>query len=398
MEGREADASVPTGSCEGHSVLTEAPPQFSAQEENNQEGVHQDVHQEEEECCEQVEETREEGHTAEGGGGEGGEPPRKKHRGGRQQRERAARAAARAAGLPVPSRRAVYVSGMPTDTTEAELAAFCARCGLVRKDGAARPCVRLYRTPAGVPKGDGTATYLQAASVDLALLVLDGAEYRPGVRVHVTRAEFVPKSGSGSGGQNGANSTKTDKMMGATTAIPTKKERRYDQRKQELGWGEGAADRHVVLRHMFGPEDAARSGDVAAWTAALREDVRAEAARHGAVRCVRVFPGHADGVVVVKFANTLDAQRCIDALDGRYFAGRRVSAAPYDGFTDFAVAEDIDARERRIDAWHKYLDDGGSGEEDGDGGNDDDYEDEEKGEKDEKEEDDKPKETETPQD
>lgn len=308
------------------------------------------------------------------------EPPRKRHRGGRQQRERAARAAARAAGAPVPSRRAVYVSGLPSDTTEAELAAFCARCGLVRKDGAARPCVRLYRTRAGAPKGDGTATYLQPASVDLALLVLDGAEYRPGVRVHVTRAEFVDHHrhhGNGNGNGNGDDDKSKDKdkdEKGKENKEEKGKKRKrvYDQKRHELGWGEGAADRHVVLRHMFGPEDAARAGDAAAWAAELRADVRAEAARHGAVRCVRVFPGHADGVVVVKYANTLDAQRAIDALDGRYFAGRRISAAPYDGFTDFAVPEDAAAQEHRIDAWHAYLD--GSGSDDSDGDDDDEQE------------------------
>lgn len=53
--------------------------------------------------------------------------------------------------------------------------------------------VRLYKNENGLPKGDCRVCYENFESTELALELLNGAEIRPGVPVHVERARFEQK-------------------------------------------------------------------------------------------------------------------------------------------------------------------------------------------------------------
>lgn len=86
---------------------------------------------------------------------------------------------------------AVYVTGLPADVTEEELAAYFSKCGFLAEDFATRqPKVKVYKDKDGRPKGDGSVTYLKRASVELALQLLDDSELRPGNRVFVAEVRF----------------------------------------------------------------------------------------------------------------------------------------------------------------------------------------------------------------
>ena len=51
--------------------------------------------------------------------------------------------------------------------------------------GSGKPKVKLYRTTEGFLKGDGWVSFLRPESVELALQLADGAEYRPGYQLSV---------------------------------------------------------------------------------------------------------------------------------------------------------------------------------------------------------------------
>lgn len=55
------------------------------------------------------------------------------------------------------------------------------------------------------------------------------------------------------------------------------------------------------------------------------------------MRQVRVFKGHPEGVVTVKFKAEEAAQQCVQKMHGRFFAGRRLVAGMWDGRENFNV-------------------------------------------------------------
>jgi hypothetical protein len=87
----------------------------------------------------------------------------------------------------------MYVSGLPMSTTEEEVEAFMRRAGMVarRLDDPARPRIKVYRDDEGACKGDAVVCYALPASMELAVTLLDGADFQP---------KCVPSRMEGGGG------------------------------------------------------------------------------------------------------------------------------------------------------------------------------------------------------
>ncbi|KAJ1727880.1 hypothetical protein LPJ61_004341 [Coemansia biformis] len=244
---------------------------------------------------------------------------------GAQSTKRRARAAAK-------GNTSVYVSGLPRDATEEEMAEFFSQCGAIMPDLATnKPRVRLYRDGSGVPKGDGLVTYFKAPSVQLALDILDDSPFRAAdsARIRVEEAEF----GSKAEGTGDADKTKRPRV---DTKLAQKRLDRLERQ----------ADVTLLLD--------------------LAEDVRGECERLGKVTSVKVYDGSEDGVVAVKFGDELAAGACVKVMNGRFFAGRQVEASIYDGRTRFGAAKAGEAHgggaeaspddERRMERYAQWLD------------------------------------------
>ena len=81
----------------------------------------------------------------------------------------------------------VYVSGLPPDIGDEELADYFTRCGIIRLDphtGAKK--MKIYGEP-GARKGDALIGYARDESIELALEHLNESEIRPGWKIHVER-------------------------------------------------------------------------------------------------------------------------------------------------------------------------------------------------------------------
>ncbi|KAJ2078577.1 hypothetical protein H4R24_004382 [Coemansia sp. RSA 988] len=227
---------------------------------------------------------------------------------------------------------AVYVTGLPLDTTVEEVAKYFSQCGAIMPDIVTdEPRIKLYSNEKGALKGDALVTYFKAPSVQLAVDILDDSQFRTNNPAHirVEQAEFKDKPER----KGEADTTKKPRVD------PKLVQRRLNKLERKLDWFEGTgeiADRHkrtVILKHMFTLEEL--QADVTLLLD-LSEDVRTESEKLGKVTSVKKSD---DGVVAVKFKDELAARACVKMMNGRFFAGRQVEATIYDGHTRYKSTE-----------------------------------------------------------
>ena len=276
----------------------------------------------------------------------------------------------------------IYVTGLPPDTDEEEMAKFFSKVGIIDLDPLTqKPKVKLYRhktdtkddagltIKAGTCKGDASIGYARPESVELALQVLDEAPFREGFigknksnpyRIRVQRAKFE---------QHGDYTKEKDR----------KKRISQSQRqvarlaaKQAVDWDDGEFNgrltgglkglRIIVLKHLFYPSELPGGMEDDALLAKLEEKVRTTCEEFGLVEKITVFSKNSQGVVVVKFTQPGAATEAVSAWNGRSFAfrqlERKVEASYWDGVTDFTVRDEEKEQkemEKRHDEFGAWL-------------------------------------------
>lgn len=87
-----------------------------------------------------------------------------------------------------------------------------------------------------------------------------------------------------------------------------------------------------------------------------RSDVMSECEQTcGSVKKIDVYDRHAEGVVAVFFNDFESADKCVELMNGRWFAGRQLSAQHWDGKTRYKVQETEEEAAKRIAEWDRYL-------------------------------------------
>lgn len=227
--------------------------------------------------------------------------------------------------------------------------------------------VKIYRDDEERCKGDALVSYMKVESVGMAVKFLHEAEVRPGCKICVQAAQFDDEKGTEVAKHldrktleemaqaNSASGAKQHKAR--TRAANAERAQLTDWTTEEMDDGTGR--RIVVLKNMFTRQEA-EDEDEAFYTE-LGEEVKTECEGLGSVEKVTPIHRHPDGVICVKFKDPADAETCIKVMDGRYFAGRTISAIFYDKKVDLKArclpvrsrpagipgADTLEAREER---------------------------------------------------
>ena len=268
----------------------------------------------------------------------------------------------------------IYVTGLPLDTNEEEVAKFFSKVGILQLDPESqRPKIKLYRHKCvnddgkrdsngasnnklnkniefGRLKGDASLCYARYESVELALQILDESLFREN-KIHVTRARFQ---------QHG--DTFIDTARNKSMSLAKRRVARIAAL-QAVGWDDGENGRItggfkglriIVLKGLFSLQEYLTKQISTGEKPSLPDNIihelekklRTRCCEFGIVEKITIFAKNLEGVVIVKFAQPNAANDAIKALDGKFWENetRPVIATFWDGVTDYTVKENEDQR------------------------------------------------------
>lgn len=242
----------------------------------------------------------------------------------------------------------VYVSNLPTDITEQDFVDLMQKCGLVMRDpSSGKMKVKIYTEPrTDVPKGDALCTYIRIESVDLALKLLDGSEFK-GKKIKVERAKFQMKGGSYDPKLKPKKPRKKeqDKLKKMQAKL-------FDWRPEKLRGERAKHERIVIVKNLFVPS----MFDVdVGLILEFQQDLREECSKYGEVRKVSLYDQHPEGVAQINMKDADEAERVVQLLNGRWFGKRQLRADIWDGKTKYKIAETDSQISQRLDKWDEFL-------------------------------------------
>ncbi|KAM7193547.1 hypothetical protein V8F33_007774 [Rhypophila sp. PSN 637] len=265
---------------------------------------------------------------------------------------------------------AVYVTGLPLDTTVEEVQElFQRKCGVIAEEiDSGRPRIKLYTDSEGKFKGDALIVFFKPESVEMAIMLLDDTDFRFGssdqTKMHVQEADSSYKktkypgqdknatdsetkgattsSGGGGGGQGRADARSRDdkaKVIRKTQKLDAKLADWDDEPSTALPLPPLKTSRIVILQHMFTLEELKQDPTA---ILEIKEDIRDECSKLGTVTNVVLYDLEEDGIVRVKFKEVEAAERCIQTLHGRMFGGQVVEAYYAAGKEKFRKSKSAD--------------------------------------------------------
>lgn len=241
----------------------------------------------------------------------------------------------------------VYVSNLPLDLTEDEFVTLMQKCGLVERDAVTQKMkVKLYMDKEhNCFKGDALCTYIKIESVDLALKLIDGSDYK-GHKIKVERAHFQLK-----GEYNPALKPKKKKKK-EMEKIKKMQQKLFDWRPEKFIGERSKHERVVIIKNLFHPSDFDKDVQL---ILDYQQDLREECSKCGEVRKVVIYDRHPEGVAQVTMKDPEQADAAVQLINGRWFGKRQITAEIWDGRTKYRIAETEAQISKRIDKWDNFL-------------------------------------------
>lgn len=240
----------------------------------------------------------------------------------------------------------VYVSNLPEEYTEEEFVDVMQKCGLVMRDpSTGKMKVKLYRDSEGRLKGDALCTYIRVESVDLALKLLDGYDFKS-KKIKVEKAQFQMK------GEYDPKLKPKMKKRKDKQKLKRMQEKLFDWRPEKMIGERAKHERIVIVRNLFEPS--LFDQDVGL-ILEFQQDLREECSKCGEVRKVILYDRHPEGVAQINMSCPEEADECVNLLNGRWFGKRKITAEIWDGKTKFKIAETDAEISQRIDKWDEFL-------------------------------------------
>lgn len=241
----------------------------------------------------------------------------------------------------------VYVTNLPTDITEQEFIDLMQKCGLVMRDPSTGDFkIKLYKVAGtDILKGDALCTYIRIESVQLALNLLDGYEFK-GKTIQVERAKFQMK------GQYDPTLKPKMKKRKEKQKLKKIQEKLFDWRPEKPVGEKAKHEKVVVIKNLFEPSIFDTEVSL---ILEFQEDLREEVSKLGVVRKVIIYDRHPEGVAQINMSSPEEAENVVKLLNGRWFMKRQLSAEIWDGKTKFKIAETDAQINERLDNWDKFL-------------------------------------------
>ena len=258
----------------------------------------------------------------------------------------------------------IYITGLPMDTTEEQLAQVFSKAGILDLDPATqRPKIKIYRhttaddhpTLTGQCKGDASLCYARPESVELAMTLLDETEFQKGLVMKVQPAQFEQR------GELDGNRNRVSNAQRKVAKLAALQARDWDESNGRLVGGRKGL-RIIVLKHLFAPHmwNHNDESQEIVFFSTLERELRAELEKFGVVEKITVFSKRVDGVGVIKFAQPSAASEAVKDWDGKFWKGRRIEAIYWDGVTDFTVVQDEhkekEEADKRLEEFGNWLD------------------------------------------
>ncbi|XP_044728618.1 HIV Tat-specific factor 1 isoform X2 [Chrysoperla carnea] len=246
----------------------------------------------------------------------------------------------------------VYVSNLPLDITEQELADFMQKCGLLMRDPATGKMKMKLYTEKDNPdqlKGDALCTYIKIESVDLALNLLDDYDLR-GHKVKVERAKFQMK-----GNEYDPRLKPKKKKKKELEKIKRQQEKLFDWRPEKMRGERSKHEKTVIIKNLFEPSIFDKDVSL---ILEYQDDLREECKKCGDVRRVHIYDRHPEGVAQVTMREPEEADEVVLLLNNRWFGQRKITAETWDGKTKYKIAEQDSELTKRLDNWEQFLESG----------------------------------------
>ena len=243
----------------------------------------------------------------------------------------------------------VYVSNLPKNISEEEYIEFMSKCGMIEFDARTKkPKVKLYKDSDNQIKGDGLSSYIKHESVELALTILDGSDFK-GNTVSVQVAKFELKG-------------EYDPKLKPKKLTKKQIEKAKKQKEHLFAWvpdkmrGErGKHEKVVVIKNMFDVKAVdADPGLILDYS----NNIRSQCSKFGQVTKVSLYDKHPEGVCQIFFKDPSEADMAVQMLNGRMFGKNLMSVATWDGKSKYNINESTTEEKERLEQWEKYLEDG----------------------------------------